>query len=74
MENRETFLQIHKRLLRQFAKECPIPWIDFSITGNIPVQASTGRHVMENGDWDNNRSWAKMAKKPKQFLNFQFYF
>ena len=45
---------------------------DFSIAGNIPVQASTGTPVVENGDRDNNRSWAKRAKNPTQFLNFQF--
>ena len=49
--------------------------LDFSITGNIPVQASTGRPVIENGDRDNSHSRApKMAKKPTQFLNFPFYF
>ena len=30
--------------------------LDFSITGHIPVQASTGRPVIENGDRDNNQS------------------
>ena len=32
--------------------------LDFSITGNIPVQASTGRPVIENGDRDNSHSRA----------------
>ena len=67
MVYRETFLQIHKRLLRQLTKECSIPWVDFPITGNIPVQASTRRPVIENVDRENNRSWAKMVKIPNSF-------
>ena len=39
----ETFLQIHMRILRQFIQECSITWIDFSFTGNILVQVSTGK-------------------------------
>ena len=66
----ETFLRIHKRLLRQLTKECSITWIDFSIAGNIPVQVSTGKLVIENGDRDNNRSWAKWLKGPNSFSIF----
>ena len=64
MVYREAFLQIHKRFIRQFIQECSILWVDFSITGNIPVQASMERLVIENGDRDsnNNRSWAKWLK------------
>ena len=64
---RETFLQIHKRLIRQLIQECSITWIDFSFAGSIPVQVSMERPVMENGDRDNNRSWAK-------WLNSQIVF
>ena len=62
MVYRETFLQIHKRLLRQLIQECSITWIYFSITGHIPVQVSMERPVIENGGRDNNRSWAKWLK------------
>ena len=62
MENRETFVQIHKRLLRQLLQEFSVTWIVFPITGNFPVQVSTGKPVIENGDRDNNQSWAKWLK------------
>ena len=32
---------------------------DFSVTGNIPVQASTEKPVTASGDRDHNQSWAK---------------
>ena len=38
---------------------------DFSVTCNIPMQASTGKPVTESGDRDHNQSWAKMAKITK---------
>ena len=64
---------VNMRLLRQFIQECSIPWIDFSTTRNILVQASTVRPVTESGDRDHNQSWAKMAKiPPKKNLIFQF--
>ena len=47
---------------------------DFSVTENIPVQASTEKPVTESGGRAHNQSLAQMAKIPKQFLNFQFYF
>ena len=68
MVYRETFLQIHKRFIRQFIQECSILWVDFSITGKIPVHASMERLVIENGDRDNNnRSWAKWLKSQTVF-------
>ena len=72
----ETFLQIHKRLLRQFIQECWITWIVSSITGNIPVQISMGRYVIENGDRDSNRSWAKWLESStvSQFFSSNFWF
>ena len=48
--------------------------LDFPITGNIPVQASTGRPVIENGDRDNNQSWAPMAKIRNSFSIFRSFF
>ena len=70
MVYRETFMQIHKRLILQLFQECSIPWIDFSTTGNIPVQTSTGKPVIESGDRDHNQSWAKMAQILNSFSNF----
>ena len=66
----ETFLRIHMRHLRQFIHECSITWIEFSFTGNIPVQVSAGKTVIENGDQDNNRSWAKWQKKSQTVTQF----
>ena len=40
---------------------------DFSVTGSIPVQASTGETVTERGDRDHNQSWAQMALIPNSF-------
>ena len=74
MVYRETFVQIHKRLIRQLIQECSIPWIDFSISGNILVQANTERPVIESGDRDYNQSWAKMAQIPNSFSIFIFWF
>ena len=49
--------------------------LDFSITGNIPVQASTGRPVIENGARDNSHSRApKMAKNRHKFSIFRSFF
>ena len=74
MVSQEKCLQIHKRHLRQLTEECPIPWIDFSIAGNIPVQASTERPVRQYGDRDNNRSGAEMAKIRNSFSIFSSIF
>ena len=38
------------------------------------MQASTGRPVIENGDRDNNRSWAQIAKTPNSFSIFSSTF
>ena len=45
----ETFLLVYMRVLRHLMQECTIFW-DFDATGNIPVQATTGRPVAESGD------------------------
>ena len=49
MVYRETFLLVYMRVLRHLMQECSIFW-DFDATGNIPVQASTGRTVAESDD------------------------
>ena len=48
--------------------------LDFSITGNIPVQASTGRPVIENGDRDNSHSRAPKWLKTDTISQFSFLF
>ena len=48
--------------------------LDFSITGNILVRASTERPVIENGDRDSNQSWAPIAKIRNNFSIFRSYF
>ena len=47
---------------------------DFSVTGNIPVQASTEKPVTESGDRDHNQSFAKMASITNSFSIFSSNF
>ena len=42
---------VYMRVLRQLLNS-----MDFSVTGNIPVQASTEKPVTESGDRDHNQS------------------
>ena len=41
---------------------------DFSVTGNIPVQASTEKPATESGDRDHNQSWAQKGKIPSSSI------
>ena len=41
---------------------------DFSVTGNILVQASMEKPATESGDRDHNQSWAQMAKIPSRSI------
>ena len=66
MENQETFWDgLHASISTTFSGM--LNSRDISVTGNIPVQASTGKHVTQSGDRDHNQSWAKMAKIPNIF-------
>ena len=55
MVYRETFLQIHKRLIRQLIQECSIQGISL-LREIIPVQASAEKPATESGDRDHNQS------------------
>ena len=55
MENQETFMDdLHASASTTYSGM--LNSRDFSVTGNIPVQASTVKPVTESGDRDHNQS------------------
>ena len=75
MVYQETFLDgLHARTWTTYSEM--LNSRDFSVTGKIPLQASTGKPVTESGDRDHNKSGAKIDKIPNSFAifnsNFQF--
>ena len=68
-ENQETFLDgLHANTSTSYSGM--LDSRDFSVTGNIPVQASKGKPVPESGDRDHNQSLSQNGKNPKQFSIF----
>ena len=57
MVYRETFLQIHKRLIRQFIQECSILWVDFFYYG-------TYSGASKHGETRDRKWWSRQQQQP----------